>query len=121
MAPVSSPERLLKWIPLFQVLATLNPARRVILLAHLNDETRDQIYQVVNHVLSGGPSMTVRKRRFLRSRLGPYKRHFRDLTNPRASKRRRKKAMYQVGGAPMTTVLRTAVPILFHIYSRGRF
>ena len=112
--------KLAKWIPFLQVLSRLTPDVRVIVLAHLNDEARDQIYQAVNHVLHD-TSLSKTRRRYLRSRLIPHQDQLRHLADRAASKRSKRKVLLQVGGAPLAPVLKSAVPLLLRIYSVGKY
>ena len=102
-------------LPLLNTLKSLKPDQRVILLSHLDDKTRDQLYETINAVMTS-ESVPMRKRLFLKSKLSPFKTDFRFLTNRRAAPASKKRRLLQMGGAPMGVILRTAVPLLLNLY-----
>ena len=102
-------------LPLLNTLKSLKSDQRVILLSHLDDKTRDQLYETINAVMTS-PSVPMRKRLFLKSKLSPFKTDFRFLVNRRAAPASKKRRLLQMGGAPMGVILRTAVPLLLNLY-----
>ena len=102
-------------LPLLEVLKQLRPDRRVIILQHFDDRTRDQIYEAIMHTLSS-EKVPFRKRLFLRSKLLPYKNELRFLADKKRSAECKKKKLAQVGGGAMNYILRAAVPLLLNLY-----
>jgi hypothetical protein len=104
-------------LPLLHVLKSVKPEHRVILLAHLDDPSRDALYEAINRVLKSD-KLPARRRRFLKSKLEPYKDHLRYLADASKSPARKKKRLTQIGGGPMTYVLRDAVPLLLDLFPK---
>lgn len=104
-------------LPLLGVLKKLPSSDRVILMSHLDDKTRDTLYETIAHVLRS-PSVPMRKKLFLKSKLGPFKKHLRFLADKRKPSKLKKNRLTQMGGAPMGYVLRTAVPLLLNLYQK---
>lgn len=107
-----------EWIlPLFHVLSRLKPDHRVILLAHLDNASRDSLYAAINSVLKDkGGRLPFRRKLRLRNKLKPYKRHFRHLCSEGESSGCKKRRLAQVGGAPMGYVLKEIIPLLMDVY-----
>ncbi len=105
-------------LPLLEVLRKMKPAHRVIVLAHLNDATRDDIYATVAKVLTSRSISESEKVR-LRRKLGPHKQLLRYLAdgNKRKNKRKKKDVLMQVGAGPMGHVLSAAVPMMLDLFS----
>ena len=80
MAVKRANKRLARLIPLLQALQSVKPEYRVVFLAHLDDESRDQIYQTIDHVLRSD-SVPFRKRLFLKSKLGEHRQDLRYLAS----------------------------------------
>lgn len=104
-------------LPLLHALKSIKPEHRVIILAHLDDETRDALYEAITHVLRSD-RIPFRKRLFLKSKLKPYKNHLRYLTSEKRSGEQKKKRLTQIGGGPMAYVLREAIPLLLDVFPR---
>jgi hypothetical protein len=104
-------------LPLLHVLKSVKPEHRVILLAHLDDSSRDALYEAINQVLCS-EKIPVRKRLFLKSKLEPYKGHLRYLADAKKGPVGKKKRLAQIGGGPMTHVLREAVPLLLDLFPK---
>ena len=101
--------------PLLEVLRTLKPEQRVILMSHFSDSTRDHIYETISRVLNSD-RIPRRKRISLRDKLKPYARQMRYLADSKKSARRKKKVLSQVGAGPMGHVLKVTVPMLYELY-----
>lgn len=112
-----SPRRMGKKIllPLLNVLKDVKPEQRIIILAHLDNVTRDALYSTINNVLHND-RIAFRKRLFLKSKLKPFKDEFRFLADKNKSLARKKKKLAQVGGKPLTHVIRAAIPLLLNLY-----
>ncbi len=104
-------------MPLLHVLRSLKPEKRVILLAHLDDGTRDRLYETISHVLRSD-KVPFAKRLFLKSKLGPFKKDLRYLADTRRTSTQKKRRLAQIGGGPMTHVLGTAISLLLNLYSK---
>ncbi len=102
-------------VPLLHVLRSVRPDHRVILLYHLDNESRDAVCEAVSRVLLS-PKVPLKKRLFLKSKLKPYKtdlRYLADRTRPSSGRRRR---LTQLGAGPLRHVLLTAVPLLMNLF-----
>lgn len=98
-------------LPLLEALKTVKPHFRVILLGHLDDRTRDALYQTVTKVLRADHDRRSKLR--LRKLLGAYKDQLRDLgAESRKSANHKKKTLAQIGAGPMSHVLKSAIPLL---------
>jgi hypothetical protein len=107
-------------LPLLHVLKSLKPDYRVIILSHLDDATRDAIYKTITQVLSSD-KVPAKRRLYLKSRLSPYKNHLRYLATCKPGKRcqhLKKKRLTQIGGGPMSHVLKTAIPLLLNLFPK---
>lgn len=104
-------------LPLLEVLKTVKPDQRVILLAHLDDKTRDLLYQTIQRVLTSD-RIPFRKRLFLKSKLNNYKHDLRYLADQRKSPGAKKRKLAQVGAGPMTYILRAAIPLLLNVFGK---
>ena len=105
-------------IPLLHTLRTLTPQQRVIILAHLDDVSRDQVCEAITNVLTS-EKLPMKEKLRLRSELMEYKDHLRCLTNRKKSSRAaKKKVLLQMGGGPMSRVLTATCPHLLHVYKK---
>ena len=102
-------------LPLLSLLKGMRSSQRVILLSHLDDKTRDALYQTINSVLKS-EAVPARKRMFLRSKLLPFKADLRYLASRRKTSSQKKKKLTQMGGAPLGYILATAIPLLLNLY-----
>lgn len=105
-------------LPLLGVLKSLKPADRVIVLSHLDDITRDRLYETINHVLSTASPLPAAKKTLLKKRLWKHRDDLRFVTDARKRAGERRKRLLQMGGAPMGYLLKTAVPLLLNLYSK---
>jgi len=102
-------------LPLLEVIRSLKDEQRVIVLAHLNDVSLDGIYRAITETLQT-ERIPIKKRVKLRSQLEPYKNEFRTLSGvSKGTPRMKKRALMQVGGGPMSYLLKEAVPFLLDI------
>ena len=104
-------------LPLLSVLKSVKPEQRQILMAHLDDKTRDRLYETIAQVLKS-EQVPLAKRVFLKSKLSDYKTELRYLTTPGKSGREKKRKLAQVGGSPMNYVLQTAIPLLLNLFPK---
>jgi hypothetical protein len=104
-------------LPFLHVLKTIKPRDRTIILAHLDDVTRDALYETIANVLST-PKLPMRKRLFLKSKLQPYKADLRFLADKKNSSSKKKKKLTQMGGGAIGHVLGTAVPLLLNLFAK---
>ncbi len=104
-------------LPLLYVLKSMRPEHRVIVLAHLDDETRDLLYKTINRVLSSD-RVPIRRRLLLGERLKPYKKQLRQLADEKRSPATKRRRLTQLGGGPMSCVLREAIPLLMHLFPK---
>ena len=103
-------------LPLLALLKGMKSSQRVILLSHLDDKTRDALYQTINSVLKSD-SVPARKRIFLRTKLLPFKAELRFLASRTKTPSQKRKKLTQMGGAPLGYILATAIPLLLNLYS----
>ncbi len=104
-------------LPLLNALKTMKPDDRVIVMAHLDDKTRDAIYSTIDSVLRSKKVSTV-ERKLLAQRLAPHKDTFRYLINSKKGAVGKKRKLSQIGGAPFNYVLKTAIPLLMDIFPK---
>lgn len=102
-------------LPLLNVLRTVKPEQRTILLAHMDDKTREYLYQTISHVLRS-QDVPMNKRIFLRNKLDPYKNDLRILMSKKASKKKKQHHLAQIGAGPMSYVLKEAIPLLLQLF-----
>lgn len=102
-------------LPLLNVLRSIKPEQRQILLAHFDDSTRDLIYNTISEVLKS-ERIPLRQRLSLKTKLDPFKSDLRYLTHPRKGKSGKKKRLNQIGGGPMNHILKAAIPLLLNIF-----
>ncbi len=106
-----------KVIPLLDALRGMKPDARTIILAHLDDATRDDIYKTIAKVLQSD-RLPAKKRAMLRRKLETFKSEFRQLAGAKASPRRKKKTLTQVGGGPIGHVIKQAIPLLLNVFRK---
>lgn len=104
-------------LPLLEVLKSVKPDQRVIILAHLDDQTRDLLYKTIYKVINSD-KIPFAKRRFLNSKLTPFKNELRDLGDANKTLFQKKKRLIQVGGGPMSYVLRAAIPLILDTFPK---
>ena len=104
-------------LPLLNILMGLPSEKRIILLNHLDESTKDGIYKCIRSVLHSD-EVSLRRRLFLKTKLQPYKSHLRYLarSSKNSSKVLKTRRLTQIGGGPMEVILRTAVPMLLNIF-----
>ena len=104
-------------LPLLNVLRNMTADHRQILLAHLDDKTRDGLYETISHVLRSN-KVPFAKRLFLKSKLSPYKKDLRYLSNPKRTGAQKRKRLTQVGAGPMSHILKAAIPLLLNLFPK---
>ena len=104
-------------LPLLQVLKEVRPDQRVILMAHFDDKTRDSLYETITNVLRS-EKVPFDKRLFLKSKLASYKSDLRYLSNKSKSPTQKRRKLSQIGGGPMSHVLKLAIPLLLNLYAK---
>jgi hypothetical protein len=104
-------------LPLIHVLQSLPHDKRVIILSHLDDKTRDAVLETVTTVLRS-EKLPFKKRRELARKLAPYKKDFRYISDSGKSQSGKRRKLSQLGAGPMQYVLRAAVPLLLNIFPR---
>ncbi len=109
---------LVVYLPLYNALRKMKPDERVIVMSHFDDRTRDAIYRTVTEVLRSR-SLAPQRRRNLARKLEAYKNEFRYLMDKRKGAVGKKRRLAQVGGAPMTSVLSTAVSMLSELFPKN--
>ena len=102
-------------LPLLSILKRIKPSERIIIMSHIDDVTRDALYETINHVLTS-ESIPLRKRLLLKAKLTPFKNDFRFLTSKKRSSVAKKKKLTMMGGAPLGYVVKTAIPLLLDLY-----
>ncbi len=112
-----SPSRKSSLIPLLHVLKSLKSSDRVIILAHLDDHTRDAIYKTVSKVLKS-KKVPIQNRIHLRDNLCSFKSDFRYLMSKDSSPIQKKRKLTQLGGNPLSLILDTALPLMLDLFPR---
>lgn len=104
-------------LALLHVLKSIEPNQRVIVMAHMDNKTKDGIYKTITRVLKSG-KVPIDERILLKKELGPYKKEFRYLSDKKKSVRPKTKKLTQVGGGPMTPILKLAIPLLLDLFPK---
>lgn len=104
-------------IPLLQVLKSMKAENRIILLAHLDDVTRDGIYKTISEVLTS-QKIPTKKRKFLKRKLLSYKKQLRRVAFDKANEVSKRRSLMQIGGSPMSYVLNSAIPLLLEYFAK---
>ena len=104
-------------LPLLYALKTMRPEQRVIVLAHLDDVSKDLLYQTINKVLSS-EELPFRRRLQLRDKLRPYRSQLRYLADGKKTPQQKRERLTQIGGGPMGHVLKEALPLLLHLFPK---
>jgi hypothetical protein len=99
-----------KTLPLLDVLKRASHGQSCILLAHLDEEGCNAVYDCVAIVLSG-KNISKRKRSSLLRILEADRQNLRFIANPKKSLRQKRKKLTQVGGS-IKHILTSAIPIL---------
>ncbi len=105
-------------LPLLGVLKNLKAADRIIILAHLDDLSRDSLYETINRVLSQSSPLPSSKKKLLKKKLWPHRDDLRYLTSQKKSNREKKRRLVHMGGNPLGYLLKTAVPLLLNLYGK---
>jgi len=103
-------------LPLLSVLKSLRAPQRVIVLAHLDDVTRDKVYQCINLTLHHRSHLPPQIKKRLRRRLWKEREDLRCFSCGKSSKALKKKKLLQLGGAPMGYLLKSMVPLMLKLY-----
>jgi len=105
-------------IPLLNVLKKLPSSSRVIILAHLDDKTRDKLYRTITLVLRSR-KVPADRRQFLKARLAPFKKQLDVISGKKKfSSPLKKSKLLQVGGGPMKHILSTALSLLLKTFEK---
>ena len=102
-------------LSLMHVLNSMKPDHRQILFEHMDDKSRDYIYDVVTRLLTSD-ALPKKKKLLLKSKLGSYKPYFRAVADPKCSKTEKRRCLRAVGGRPMNYVFRAALPMLLNVF-----
>ncbi len=102
-------------LPLLHVLESLKHEKRVIIFAHLDSQTQDAICRAIAEVLRS-EKIPIRKRINLREKIKSAEEEFRYLADTRKSSKQKRKKLTQVGGGPMTHMIKATIPVMMHIF-----
>lgn len=103
-------------LPLLNVLESLNSEDRVIVLAHLDDCTRDALSNLIALVIRSSHIRGM-ERALLKNELEPYKNNIKYLVDSRfKNKKKKKDHLIKIGGGPLLTVLQSGIPILLRLF-----
>lgn len=105
-----SKQKLRKCLPLLRIIKGLSKSDQKILLAHIDEDGLEAVYECVHNALSN-TVIPVEKRKKLRNSLKAHKEDLRFLTASGNKKIKRRKLL-QLGGNPLDTILSTVLPIL---------
>ena len=104
-------------LPFLNILRKLSSEDRVIILAHLDDQTKDIIYKTVNFVLRN-KTLPIADRILLKKKLFPYKKDLRYVSQRNIGGGGGKSSrLFRIGGEPLGAVLDKAVPLLLNLFS----
>lgn len=109
-------------IPFLHILRNLTSEERVIVLSHLNDQTKDSIYKVISLVLRN-KKVPFSDRLKLKVKLEPYKKALRYVTNKKSiggggkQSATKTKQLFQIGGEPLGTIIDSAIPLMLDLFS----
>lgn len=104
-------------LPLLNVLKSLKSDDRVIILAHLDDETRDGLYATISAVLKSD-KVPIETKLLLHRRLRNHREPLSHLISDKTSSKIKKQKLTQLGGGPMKLILQTALPLLLHLFPK---
>lgn len=104
-------------IPLLNVLKTLKSSDRIIILAHLDEETRDALYLTIASVLRSN-KVPIEAKLKLKKKLSPHKKTLRHLICETSSEQSKKKKLTQLGGGPMKLLIDTALPLMLDLFPK---
>ena len=104
-------------IPLLNVLKSMNSTDRIIILAHLDDKTRDDLYLTIDSVLKS-EKVPIQAKLNLHKKLHHHKGHLKQLTNKTISKQTKKKKLIQIGGNPLKIILNVALPLMLDLFPK---
>ncbi len=104
-------------LPLLQVLKSMKPADRIIMMSHLSNEAKDVLFKTVTHVMSSN-NLSGGRRRLLKSKLAPYKNILTYFTSSRSTPAGRRKRVVQLGGSPMNYILGAALPLFVNLFAK---
>jgi len=104
-------------LPLLHALKSVRPDHRVILMAHFDDKTRDSLYEIITNVLRS-EKVPFEKRLILKSKLAAHKSNLRYLSDKGKSSSQKQRRLAQIGGSPMTHVLKLAIPLLLNLFAK---
>jgi hypothetical protein len=108
-----------KYLPLFQTLQEFKPReKRSILLAHLDDETCEALYEAVANVVKND-SIPIARRKKLRRLLEGHSSSLRYLADFHRSKKKKRKLLPTLGGSALSAVLDASIPLLLDAYRGG--
>jgi len=116
-AGLFSKNRLKVTLPLLHCLERMQPTHRSVILAHLDEPSREDIYQSVGEVLRS-PEVPDARRLRLKRLLRPYKDNLRYLAREKASPVVKREKLKLIGGDGIKPVLSTAVPLLLDAFKR---
>ena len=103
-------------LPLLNVLETLSGDDRVIVLAHLDDCSRNALTSLISMVIRSKHTHDI-ERALLRQELAPYKKDVRYLIDTKfKNKKKKKEHLVKIGGGPLRTILQTGIPILLKLF-----
>ncbi len=111
-----SKKALKKILPFLQVLKDIKPVQRKILLAHLDDQSLNNICEATSNVLHN-PNLTSKQKTRLRRYLNPHKSSIRYLSRKKTTVKNKKKKLFEIGGNPLAFILSAAIPLLIDAIS----
>ena len=110
----SRQKKLQNLLPMLQSLKKASPKNRGVLLSHMDNSSRQGLYETIHNVLYN-PRISPTTQAQLKKKLYPYKNDLRYLSNSSKSNKERKKRLSRMGGFPWDTILSTAIPLLLSL------
>ena len=104
-------------LSLVKALKSMKPQHRVVILSHLDERARDQLCECIHELLFSS-RISSRKRLLLRLKLMDHNHNLRTVCGPpgKRTASKKKKNLVQMGGAPMSILLKSAIPYLMDIF-----
>lgn len=114
---MANSKRVNELIPLLSVLKSLKSSDRIIILAHLDDETRDHLYLTIASVLKS-EKVPIQTKLTLKKKLHSHEDSLKHIIDNSVSKQTKKAKLTQLGGGPLKTILNTALPLMLDLFPK---
>jgi hypothetical protein len=116
MANKKIPKKHQRLLCLAHTLKNMSAQHRTIILDHLDEKSRDDLYTLIRKVLHS-EQIPTRRHQSLKRLINNNKKEFVALLDKSKSKTHRKKQLTQVGGS-LPLILATAIPMLMNLFAK---